>query len=202
MNLFFIRHGEREVSGDRMLMSLTAIGFRQADITGKRLESMRINRIYVSDMLRAQQTAQEINQHIHVETIVRSGLQEINMGVCDGRGWAYAQEAYPDFWRKFQTHEEDIAYPEGESGQDVWSRSKLVLDEILSSRCDNVAIVAHGGTIRIMICGMLGLPMQKRFQLGDPVEFCGISHVKVVDGRFYLQSFNDASHLTPNKSHA
>jgi hypothetical protein len=73
---------------------LTPRGFKQADLLGKRLEKYNIEKIYSSDMLRAIQTANEINRYLNVEVIAKHDLREIDMGECEN-GWDNINERLP-----------------------------------------------------------------------------------------------------------
>lgn len=199
MNLYLIRHGQK-LDNDRNLDSseLTPRGFREADLLGRRLSRHGIEKIYSSDMVRAVQTATEINKYLNVEIIVRPGIREIRMGACDRNGWKYLEDHYPEFIQEFSRHLTDIPYPpDGECGDDVWRRSKTVIEEIIASGLQNVAIVTHGGVIRVLISQFLGLSQEKRFNLGVPMTNCGISIVKYDPQtiRFVIHTFNDYAHL-------
>jgi probable phosphoglycerate mutase len=196
LNLFFIRHGEKYIcNGDVSSIILTDKGHRQADLVAKRLASYSIDAIYSSTMTRAFQTADAIMKYTQVRIEQREGLKEINMGECDKHGWEYTRLHYPDFIREFEKHDTDMPYPNGECGSDVWKRAMPVLDEIFASDYKNVAIVTHGGTIRSVICGILEIPQEKRFVFGAPPEHCSITHVKYLNERYFIHTFNDYSHL-------
>jgi broad specificity phosphatase PhoE len=79
----------------------TPVGYKQADMLGKRLKKYGIDKIYSSKMVRAIQTAQEINKHLGVEIVVRPELREICMGDCDSKGWSYLEENYLEFIKDF-----------------------------------------------------------------------------------------------------
>jgi broad specificity phosphatase PhoE len=120
------------------------------------------------------------------------------MGAGQTEGWDYFGTHYPEFLEEFQKHEKDLPYPpDGECGEDVWKRASKVLFEIADSDLENVAVVAHGGTIRILIAGLLHMGQEKRFYLGKPLENCSICLIKYdkKDKAFILHSFNDHGHL-------
>lgn len=196
MNLYFIRHGEKDVyHGDVSSIKLTDKGHRQANLVGKRLENIGIDVIFTSTMTRAIQTAETINKYANVHIEIREELREIDMGECDKNGWEYVKSHDPQFIAEFERHEVDIPYPHGECGVDVWNRSSKILDEISQTSYENVVIVTHGGTIRSIVCGILEMPQAKRFSLGVPPEHCSITHVKHIDEHYFLHTFNDYSHL-------
>lgn len=113
------------------------------------------------------------------------------MGVIYTSSW----ENYPQTYQKWVLHNEDIPYPNGENGMDVWMRCKNEIDSILESNYNRIAIVCHGGTIRSIICGILNIPQQKRFYYGFPIENCSISIILYKSNEFYLHTFNDYYHI-------
>jgi probable phosphoglycerate mutase len=194
--IYLIRHGEKASKKENVMdIELTPKGFRQAELLGRRLVGSGIERIYASDMARAVQTAVTVNRFLNVPLEIRSFLREIDMGECETLGWEQAYERYPEFKAAFERHEADVPYPGGESGADVWNRARRTLDEIAQSGLRSAAVVAHGGTIRSILCGALGLPQERRFFLGNPPEHCGISILEYSGGQYYLHSFNDCAHL-------
>jgi broad specificity phosphatase PhoE len=199
MNIYLIRHGQKkENEKNHDALELTEIGLRQADLLGKRLAKYSIERIYSSQMRRAIQTAEQINKYIHAEIIIRPDLREIHMGACNFSGWPYLVEHYPEFIRTYRFGPTDLPYPpDGECGEDVWRRAMPVMREIASTGLKNVAVVTHGGLIRALISGILGMHQAQRFSLGPQLWNCGFSIVRYneEEKRFYLQSFNDGAHL-------
>lgn len=199
MDIYLIRHGQKtDDTKNHAHLGLTEKGYRQAGLTGRRLKGFGIEAVFCSGMLRAVQTADSINKYLNVPVTYDPRLSEIDMGECSGdRDWDYITSTYPDFVSAFTLHEEDVAYPKGESGADVWARASAALAGITGCGLNKVAVITHGGTIRVLVCGMLGIPQQKRFFLGRPLNNCSITHI-VYDGakgRYFIQTFNDGAHL-------
>jgi broad specificity phosphatase PhoE len=99
---------------------------------------------------------------------------------------------------EFSLHLTDIPYPpDGECGADVWKRAIKVMDEIIDLDLNEVAVVTHGGVIRALISGFLGLSQARRFYIGAPPENCSMSIIKYNrnDNNFYVHSINDYAHL-------
>ena len=196
IDIIFIRHGEKKRDDANFHnIELTDKGLEQARLSGKKLLSFNITSLYTSDMVRAVQTAEEINRELKLPLVIKPELQEIDMGVFN-TGWNANAEKYKDFITVFEKHEKDMAYPDGESGKNVWYRTRNFTEKI-SCEDGNTLIVSHGGTIRCILCGLLGIPFEKRFLLGEPIHNCGISVIRHnTDTRKYsLQLFNDNSHL-------
>lgn len=197
MKIYLIRHGEARAAGNNENESmLTPKGLRQADLLGRRLVKYGIEKIYSSDMTRAVQTARTIDGYLKTGIILRRDLREIDMGECLN-GWDGMEERHPDFMAGFALHDADVPYPGGECGKDVWLRSFRVIDEIIHTDLENVAVVAHGGTICSLISGRLGLGQEKRFFIGAPIENCSISAVRYEKDarRYYVHTVNDYAHL-------
>jgi probable phosphoglycerate mutase len=142
------------------------------------------------------ETADIINRYLAVDIIKRPELRDINKGSFL-RGWEFLNEFHPDFSQKFSEHTEDVRYPGGENGEDVLLRSNTVINEILESGCSNAAVMTHMGTIRALICGMIGLRQAQRFLIGTPIEHCSISIINQdkKSGQLCLHTINDYAHL-------
>ena len=199
MDIYLIRHGECDISSSAhydpelniVNPPLTEIGTQQAAHLADRCRAIGFDLIVSSDLTRAMQTAEQILAQSPCEYTVNPSFREIDMGDIPFKSW----HDFPELYAKWSLHDEDIPYPNGENGQDVWQRCKAPLDVLLATNHQKIAIVCHGGTIRSIICGVLNLPQQKRFYLGAPLENASISILKYIDGRVSLHTFNDIAHL-------
>lgn len=199
MNIYLIRHGAKEDDDKNMDTSnLTMEGRIQAKLVGKRLKEYGIQRIYCSTMVRALQTAEEINTYTQVEIMPRAGIKEMCMGDWDLKGKAYVEKVHAEYMKKFYLYKEDLPWPpNGETGQEVWERAKVILDEISQSSLEEVAVVTHGGVIRSVICGLLEAPQYKRFMIGQKLENCSITWIKYNSKtkQYMIHTINEHTHL-------
>ena len=199
MEIYLIRHGECCNSADEYFSTekqtmdphLTSKGIEQAKKLAERIKNIHFDIIYTSDLIRAEQTASIINSNLNSNIIITKNFREIDMGELFLKEW----NIFPEIHSKWLLHEEDISYPGGENGNDVWQRCKKDLDIIISSNYKRVAIICHGGTIRSIICGVLNIPQQKRFYFGLPPTNCSINIIVYEDRHYYLHVFNDYEHL-------
>lgn len=201
MDLYLIRHGAccdstAEFYDDEkntMNPPLTEEGVKQAQKLAERCKDIGLNAVYSSDLLRALQTSQIIASAVKCGLSVSPALREIDMGDIYKKSWDH----YPELYAKWALHREDLPYPNGENGADVWKRCSALLLQIVREPHEKVAIVAHGGTIRSIVCGVLGIAQQKRFRFGAPLENCSITVVKYIEAKnqYFLHTFNDFSHL-------
>jgi len=195
MELYLIRHGDcfeaslQYFCEEKQTMNppLTPKGIEQAHLLANRLRDVEFDKIYASDLDRATHTANILRASVNAEVVRSKRLREIDMGEICKKSW----DAFPALYAEWIRHEEDIPYPNGENGADVWRRCKQELDEMIALGYQRIAIVCHGGTIRSIICGILDIPQQKRFYLGAPLENCSISIVTHKEKDFFLHTFND-----------
>ena len=199
MEIYLIRHGEcfkpalEYFSPDKNAMDppLTSKGTEQAHSLANRISNIYFDKIYSSDLRRAAETAEIINRKINTEVIITRNFREIDMGDLIQKSW----QEFPEIYSEWLLHREDIAYPNGENGQDVWNRCKIELESIMLLNYSRIAIVCHGGTIRSLICGFLGIPQQNRFFLGLPLMNCSISIIGQENDQYFLHTFNDHNHI-------
>ncbi|MFA0814487.1 MAG: histidine phosphatase family protein [Anaerofustis sp.] len=198
MELYLIRHGERyrnlseyyDTEKQTMNPPLTPKGILQAERLAKRCADIPFDAIYASDLTRAKHTAEIMNETVRTKLIITDAFREIRVGELNHKTW----EDFPELYEQWNSHEEDTPYPDGENGSMVWERCKPVLADIIGQNPQRAAVVCHGGTIRVIICGLLGLPMQKRFFIGNPPLNCALTILQMQNGRWFLHTLNDAAH--------
>lgn len=195
MEIFLIRHGECENRGQHNYNvekgiydpHLTERGEGQAKNLAKVLQGIHFDVFFSSDLSRAVMTADVLAEKNSAERICLKEFREIDVGHLEDKSW----DEYPDVYFKWKRHEEDIAFPGGECGEDVWMRVRPVLMDIVQKKYERVAIVTHGGVIMSTVCGVLELPQQKRFLLGRPIENCSVTRLVYEDEKFYLKTMNE-----------
>lgn len=202
MNIYLIRHGRQSSQLCNVNVSLAEEGKRQAELLGKRLSGYRIDGLYSSHLIRATETAQIVNKYIKQEHIIRGDLREISFGILEGYSDEYIQEHFGDFKLEQMKLEEDIPYPGGECGRDVFKRAMVTMDEIRKSGKHNVAVITHGGVIRSLLAGLLDVNMSKKLLFAISLENCSVTQLIYDEEykRFYLQRFNDYGHLESEPS--
>ena len=200
VEIYLIRHGECVKSSPKyysiekksMNTPLTENGKNQAKKLGEKLKGIHFDKIYSSDLDRAMETSKIINSYINSLIISSKSFKEIYMGsLYLNKTW----NDFPEIFEKWKLHKEDIPYPNGENGDNVWQRCKCELERINEIENNRIAIVCHGGTIRSIICGLLNISQEIRFFFGSPPEFCSISKIVKNDNQYFLHIFNDYNHI-------
>lgn len=197
MNIYLIRHGRQNSQLCNVDVPLAEAGRRQAELTGERLQKYNIDAIYSSDLLRAVETADIINQYIGVERVIDQRLQESNFGDMTGLENEVLKERFKDFLKERAKMENDIPYPGGESCESVFKRAFAVISEIANSKYEDVAVVTHGGVIRALFTGIADAPYAKWLTYGRQLENCSISQIYYDRSQesYHLERLNDYAHI-------
>ena len=142
MTIYLIRHGETELNAARVLQRpetpLGERGREQARRLAKHLAEAGIVHIVSSDLLRAEQTARELEATTRASLEFEPLLQERNFG--DLRGTAYADLDEDPF-------QPGYAPPGGETGPDFLARVERAWARIVSASeglGGALAVVSHG----------------------------------------------------------
>lgn len=194
MELWLIRHGEIDsiynaYDAEKQTANppLSPKGVRQAEALAEHCRSVRFARIVSSDLKRAVHTANILAAGRDVAVEINPAFREIDMGALyRGARWS----DYPKLRRAWLKHEEDLPYPEGENGADVWARCREPLAALTGGAYARVALVCHGGVIRSIVCGLLDIPQQKRHYLGEPLMNCSVTVMAINGGVTRLHTFN------------
>ena len=197
MKLCLIRHGRQSSRLCNVNVDLCEEGYRQAALLGERLFPKNIQAVYSSDLLRAIETAQAANLYWNVEHMICPELREIDFGDMEGLSDTEIAVKYADFKKEQTKMERDLAYPGGECAADVVKRADPVLKQLVKTGYERVAVVTHGGLIRVMAAYYTGIPLSRFLILGKELENCSITELNwdEKNKRFTLECFNDHAHL-------
>lgn len=197
VNLYLIRHGRQNSTLCNVDVELSEEGRLQAGLLRDRLQNYSIDALYSSQLVRATQTAEILNEALCLPHIIREELCEISFGLLTGQTESYIEEHFADFKAEQRMLIQDIPYPGGENGTSVYERAMPVIQEIVQSGKQNIVVVTHGGTIRVLLAALFGKNQARRFLFGVSLENTGITQLVYHPqyDRFYLERFNDYAHL-------
>lgn len=197
--IIFVRHGQTSWNDSGMYQGhtdipLNEIGFEQAAKAGQRLRDEKVTAIYSSDLLRAKQTAQVIAREHKLPVTVMPEFREINFGIWEGKTYKEIKELYPEMLNIWLSKPQELKIPKGETFQEMLTRSWQGLKELLTKHKDEtIIIVAHGGTIAVLVCHILGMDLNNLWKVKQGNT--GITIVEFVEDRGFLTLFNDTYHL-------
>jgi 2,3-bisphosphoglycerate-dependent phosphoglycerate mutase/probable phosphoglycerate mutase len=167
--LVLLRHGQTDYNALRRMQGhldshLTPEGFAQAATVAPEVARLKPARMISSDLRRAADTAAVVAEACGVPVEIDPRLRETNLGEWQGRTVADIEATWPGaiaVWRQ----DPSWAPPGGESRIEVVRRSTPVVDEVDDALADGsesstAVLVAHGGLIAGLVCGLLAMPIE------------------------------------------
>ena len=196
--LLLVRHGITQLQrGDRFWgktdIDLSSTGIKQAEQLRGRLAAEKIRAIYSSTLSRARNTAEIIASGHHLEVIACDELCECNFGYAEGLTFEEIKRLYPALAEELSNGKTG-SFPGGETLEQLNNRVQNFLKRLKNHKPnDTIAIVAHGGPLRLIICSLLGIEISHWQQI--KVEHASLSIVETYPQATILALLNDVSHL-------
>ena len=197
--LHFVRHAEvdeayHEVFGGRIDMELSPLGHQQAKRLAQFLSGRTFDRIYLSPMIRVQQTAKPLLNVLGREAQVVDDLREVDFGVWTGHKWHEIQEEFGLDAEDWLAHLENGDVAGAESMDGCRSRIRGSLGQIMNEGAgQDVLVLCHGGVIRMLLSLLLDEPFSKmdRFE----VDFASLTVIEHRSSRVEIKLHNFAPWL-------
>ncbi|MEM8805893.1 MAG: histidine phosphatase family protein [Cyanobacteria bacterium P01_G01_bin.38] len=200
LTLYFLRHGETTHSQTGGYCGstdpeLTPSGLQMAQAFADAYQEIPWTGIFASPMKRTVATVKPLCIATDIEPQFRDGLKEIHYGAWEDRTPEYVQAHHAEEYVKWLTEPAWNSPPGGETAVQVTSRASLVIAEIEEKfTSGNVLVVSHKGTIRIILCSLLGIDLG-RYRDRIDMQVASVSVVKF--GRLgpMLQRLGDRAHF-------
>lgn len=167
MKLYLIRHGEtvensRRITQGQLPGHLSASGKSQAKALGLKMKKVKLSAIYSSDLARARDTAKEIaRHHPDLEVQHRVEIRERHWGIYQGiKGGGPLFKSLPGGLVRRRPKG-------GESMIEVRRRVKSFLNYLQRQHGQDhqIAIVSHGGVIRMFLSLIHEKPISKVLEM-------------------------------------
>ncbi|HWI66685.1 MAG TPA: histidine phosphatase family protein [Symbiobacteriaceae bacterium] len=194
---YIIRHGETDYNKNgryqgQLDIPLNDDGRRQSEMIAARMATVPLDVIYASDLMRAQETARIIARGRMVALEPR--LREIHVAQVQGMNNAEIQRDFPDFWAANLADPDNTAFPGGESAVQLQQRAMAALADIQTRYPQgHVAVVTHGGVIKVLAAGVMEMPLAIRPKI--VLDNCSLTVVEWSDRGRRVRSLNDTGHL-------
>ncbi len=164
MKLYLVRHGETQLNLNRVYYGwtdcpLNDTGIKQAKGLAEYFETIQIDKIITSDLLRAVTTAEMIKGNRKIPLEKKQAFRELHFGEWEEKDFRFVKKNYPEGyaawaknWRKFQI-------PKGESFRDFYERVTKELKKILESENEdsNILLISHNGVMSALLCFLIGV---------------------------------------------
>ena len=198
LRLVLVRHGITDWNREGRFQGhldppLSDVGRRQAVLAGERIAAdprLRPDRILSSSLRRAAETAGAIAAATGVAVETDGRLIEIGQGEWEGR--THAEIARTDATRYELWRTTDGLPPGGETIESTLERLEAAVGD-LGDDAGTVAVVSHGGTIRVLARLLLELSGTRAWAMD--VDNASVSVVERSDGAWHLTRWNDTRHL-------
>jgi probable phosphoglycerate mutase len=198
--IYMVRHGATKLSSEdrfagAMDVELSEEGKMQAERLAERLANDGITAVYCSPMTRTVQTATIVASPHNLALIRKDGLREINHGHWEGMRRADVEAQFPEEYAAWEEDPLTFAPQGGEAGVNVIARAlPLIREIVVQHRGQNVLIVSHKATLRLIISSLLGFDARGyRDRLDQsPASLNVLDFKDPVRARLML--FNDVSH--------
>lgn len=202
LTLYFLRHGQTASSRDNVFCGsgldpeLTAAGLEMAQAFAASYRDASWSAVYASPLQRAVTTAAPLCEAKGLTMTLRDELKEIAYGQWEGQTTETVSRDYHDDYLRWLADPAWFPPTGGERAVAIAHRGLRVIEEIRQSFAGgNVLVVSHKATIRIILCGLLGIDVGRfRYRLGCPVA--SLSIVEFNEQGPLLRVLADRTHLS------
>lgn len=195
--IYLIRHGETDSNKGhrfqgRMNLPLNPKGMQQSALLAQYMQHLPVDAVYCSSMLRACMTAAPLAMQKNIAYHPLELLQEVSFGAWESLEYSEITKRWPKEMEAFLTRPGEWIPPQGESFHDAAHRCREAFDYIFAREGHekNIAIVSHGGIIRVQLSMILGMPLNNLWKLS--VHNVSISTVNDWQGNMVVETVNDA----------
>ncbi len=186
--LYLIRHGETEGADKKRYkghidVPLSENGIKQMERLAEYISAKatsKLSVVYCSDLSRAIKSAEIIAEPHSIKPVVFKDLRERNFGIWEGMTFDEIKEKYPEEFNVWANNPLKFSPMQGESTIEVKERALKVFSEIIEKHKGQcIAIVAHGGINRIILCHLLGIPLENIFRIEQ--DFAAVNIIEFYD---------------------
>lgn len=177
--LYLVRHGATEGSEVKRYkgsidVPMSEKGQKQMEQVAKYLNRSYksdttyngLNAVYTSPLSRALKSSEIIAKPYNLTPIVITDLRERSFGIWEGMSFNEIREQYPEEFEAWANNPLKYSPVGGENTLEVRDRVINALEEIINSHNGKIiAIVAHGGVNRIILCHVIGIPLENIFRI-------------------------------------
>jgi broad specificity phosphatase PhoE len=187
--IYLLRHGETLLNGRYVGstdVELSADGRAMIADLAHFFSDKIIDQVYCSPMKRCLDTFMllEIDGDVEID----EDLREIDFGLWEGLSFDEIVEKNRELVDEWSAAGDGFSFPAGESVKDFGGRVERFSRKIIESEKNSILIVAHGGTLRYLLCLFLGLDPEKKMVFA--VTPGCLSEIILYDSGGVLAGFN------------
>ena len=197
--IYLLRHGEVVGAETRRFIGhldvpLSPVGERQCEAQAARLRGVELAAVFSSDLARSRRSAQIIGAPHGLAPTAVPALREMAMGRWDGLTAAEIRAREPEAFADWMARVGEFPFPGGESVPDLVARAVPAFEAITAAHAGRaIAIVAHGGTNRALLCHVFGLPPGQLLAFGQ--DYGALTVLEVGSRGWALRRLNETPML-------
>lgn len=199
--IILMRHGEADhhqegLTGGWTESHLTALGEKQAFVTGARLAKLLDGveySLYSSDLARAAETARLVCQQLDTSPVMDGDLREFNNGQAANMTWEQAKEIQRPPTRRLVDW---VPYPGAENWRMMNERIADCLARADEECSDTAVIITHTLSASAVVHWWLGLGAEWWGNISYEFDPCSLTFLTINDfGQRTISRLNDTRHL-------
>ena len=193
--IYLLRHGEVAHADPRRFIGhldvpLSPHGEAQCASQARRLAGASIAALYTSDLRRARRSGEIIGAAHGLTPTLVPELREMAMGRWEGLTADEIRAREPAAFADWMARIGEFPFPEGESVPDLVARAWPAFEALVAHASGAaIAVVAHGGTNRALLCRALGLPLARLLALGQ--DYAALTVLERRRGAWALRRLNE-----------
>jgi len=193
--VYLFRHGEPALAETRRFIGhldvpLSPRGEAQCVAQSARLREVPLAALYTSDLVRARRSGELLGAPRALTPTAVPALREMAMGRWEGLTAAQIEAREPEAFATWMASVGEFPFPEGESVPDLAARAWPAFEALVTAHAGAaIAIVAHGGTNRMLLCRALGLPLGRLLAFGQ--AYAAMSVLEHGHGGWALRRLNE-----------
>ena len=197
--IYLLRHGavRSPGSGKRYIgwqdLALSDAGLEQAGMWASYFAGLTLEDIYCSDLVRCRETARIIGARCSLQPQILHELREVCLGAWEGRRFDEIEALHPQAFQERGDHIAEHRPPGGESFRDLHDRVWPVFESVVRRLSGKALMVTHAGVIRVLVCRLLGIPLENLFGIGQ--AYGALSIVEARSDGYRIQALNLQSPL-------
>jgi len=191
--VYLLRHGDSRLDSVKRYIGekdapLNETGRIQACWWKDRLATVPFQSAFSSDLLRSRETLDIITSGRDIPVSTLFGLREISVGMWDGLSMEETRKTFPEEYTKRGTDPAGHRPPGGESFNELRNRVAPIFEDIIRKEKGPVLIVGHAGVNRVLLCHLLGMPLENLFRIGQ--DYGCVNVIVREKGHFSLKAMN------------
>ena len=191
--VYLVRHGEITQFSPRRFVGqtdlpLTDRGRAQMAAVARFMSGRGVSRLVCSPLSRCVESAGIIGAFLGLVPETVPDLREIALGSWEGLTVDEVRERFPGRYEARGRNLAGFRPPGGESFADVQRRAWTAFEEATTDLNGPLAIVAHGGVNRVLLCRILGMPLENLFRLGQ--DYACVNILRVDGDGLHLKVMN------------